>query len=358
MKTLPDRDEQIWLIEKLVDLISTRGEETYLLNPIIGLSSRFFPDRIGNNKTLSEVILKRLMGYADLSDLEYHLVVDETQPEPNEQRPAAWFNGIDGKIAMFGVNCFGYLSETQLVGGIAHEVAHAYRNHHNLVVEDPYEEELLTDLTMSFLGFDLIAMEASNQYVTDGTLFTSSVSWNKLGYLTQQSHAFLLAIHFHLKEYSKSTMKEFLSKCNLDCRKFVDDSLKLITSDETILGKLSSIKNRLNQPEYKLDDFNFQIEGSSITFEKEEDEVETFKKNKSFKKSFILFIIYIVGILFFISEFRDYFELIFTTFIISFILFAYFSIKLVSISCSKCGEKIDNFDTKICPNCQVEFKFK
>lgn len=107
--------------------------------------------------------MKRLLAYVGLPDVRVDVrrygidstVRSEQQVDGSYRHlgAAAWFGGLNGRTAYFGC-----AEETlaqsgeELVGGLAHEVAHAYRHAHRLNRPDRVEEEQLTDLTTVFLG--------------------------------------------------------------------------------------------------------------------------------------------------------------------------------------------------------------
>jgi hypothetical protein len=53
---------------------------------------------------------------------------------------------------------------------MGHEVAHAYRSHHRLQVDDRDREELLTDLTTIYLGFGILSVNNSYRFRKSGSL--------------------------------------------------------------------------------------------------------------------------------------------------------------------------------------------
>jgi hypothetical protein len=88
------------------------------------------------------------MGELDVS-LEFfeHGQVEETKTGTRCHGIAGCFFGMDGGCCRFGVNLNISPDIEQLAGVMGHEVAHAYRSHHRLQVDDRDREELLTDLT-------------------------------------------------------------------------------------------------------------------------------------------------------------------------------------------------------------------
>jgi hypothetical protein len=85
----------------------------------------------------------------------------------------------------------------ELAATLAHEVAHAWRRHHDLEVEDRLEEERLTDVATVFLGFGVLTANGSYRYRSSGgvvgLLAFTEYQHKRAGYLPPQAMSFLLA---------------------------------------------------------------------------------------------------------------------------------------------------------------------
>lgn len=108
-----------------------------------------------------------------------------------------------------GVLCFGidHLSLDQpdeLAGLLAHEVAHAWRHHHQLVDNDRALEEELTDLTTIVLGFGLLTVNNAYRERTtlhlEGGLTWTRYSAVRVGYLSAQCLSWLLAVQLEVRD--------------------------------------------------------------------------------------------------------------------------------------------------------------
>lgn len=119
---------------------------------------------------------------------------------------AAVFVGIVGNRCRFGINREQSQDAEHLVGVMSHEVAHAYRAHHRLVVPQADQEELLTDLTTVYLGFGILSTNNSFRYRSQGELHGSGVrtTWStaSTGYLPPQAFSFLLAAQLAVRDAS------------------------------------------------------------------------------------------------------------------------------------------------------------
>jgi hypothetical protein len=205
MQLLPDPEEQEWLIGALAGLVAQRGEESLVARPLVQPTSKFFPDSWSFSEEGLDRVVRRLMQFAGLGHLGIVIEVftDEQWEERTADSPrgnaAALFFGIKAGSCWFGFNADSPADEEYMAGVMAHEVAHAYRLHHQIPeAETREEEELLTDVTAVYLGFGILAANNSHRYRSAGWNdgWTSYQSWstNQAGYLTPQAFAFLLAL--------------------------------------------------------------------------------------------------------------------------------------------------------------------
>jgi hypothetical protein len=116
-----------------------------------------------------------------------------------KQGAAAWFRGIEEGCCLFGVELELVDDPERLVGALAHEVAHAWRFHHGLMVKDSELEEELTDLTTVYLGFGILTVNGTYRYRAkgddiQGSLASTQWSFAQAGYLPLEAMCFLLAV--------------------------------------------------------------------------------------------------------------------------------------------------------------------
>src|SRR5262249_41712618 len=151
------------------NLVQRRGYETLVTAPILLPQNEYFPDRWEPTVRGARRLLKRLMVYAGLGELDLRLQGYREKPvdlpgfqlhQADDHAPA-WFAGISDGCCEFGLEFDGLRHESSLVAVLAHEVAHAYRHHHDLVIQDRALEEKLTDLTTIYLGFGVFTLDAS-----------------------------------------------------------------------------------------------------------------------------------------------------------------------------------------------------
>ncbi|WP_164015040.1 hypothetical protein [Pyxidicoccus trucidator] len=207
---LPVEGERTKLLEALAELVAHRGHATLVRAPILRPHPSHFPDAWSPDANGVRAMARRLMTHAGLGAFDVHITLYENEVQlqhtasvggvgysRHKEGAAAWFAGFDGATCLFGVDQEELEDVEQLAGGLAHEVAHAYRHVNGLEVEDRQHEEQLTDLTTIFLGFGLLTTNNTFRSRASGALMGSSTvhSWSVggLGYLSPQVMSFLLA---------------------------------------------------------------------------------------------------------------------------------------------------------------------
>lgn len=209
MGRLPPSAVQQWILDELAYLVAKQGEEPFVSGRLWLPRESDFPDPWEADLRSLERLLKRLLGYVGLPDVgvsveafEGDASVDHVGLDGMAQHrhhgAAAWFGGLDGRVARFGC-AERQLSEAGegLVGVLAHEVAHAWRHVHGLVRDDRDEEECLTDLTTIYLGFGVFTVNNTHRYrtgtLTRGAQLYSQSSHSSAGYLSPEAMSFAFA---------------------------------------------------------------------------------------------------------------------------------------------------------------------
>lgn len=198
------------IIRALTTLVSKRGVETFGASPIVRPSSDFLPDAWEPTLDATSRLLRRLMLYAGL-DLDATLQTFDRSRGVYHQSTIAWFAGIEDRRALFGID-IGQLTDPQsLIASLCHEVAHAYRAQHNLVVDDQEQEEQLTDLTSIFLGFGIFAVNASERWVKktylQGNSAVTEFGGVTSGYITAEEASFAFAVQLAARGSSRRAVK-------------------------------------------------------------------------------------------------------------------------------------------------------
>lgn len=209
MQYLPNPDEREWLIRYLRKLIERAGWEHFVRAPILEPMRTWFPETWSGSVRDAHFVTQRLMHYAGLERLRVTLDGFEAFEGDDESfDTAAYFAGIRDGRAFFGVK-YDYLDDPEKAAGtMAHEVAHAWRAQHKLVVDDARDrEELLTDITTIYLGFGIFTTNNTDRFRTAGDLDVQEWSHSRVGYLPMQAMAFLLALQESARDDRQETAK-------------------------------------------------------------------------------------------------------------------------------------------------------
>jgi hypothetical protein len=209
---LPTGEHRDRLLAALANLIRRRGFETFVSAPLLLPRSEYFPERWERSLSGARRLLRRLMHYAGLGHLKVELLAwrerpvipgHSATPEGGDGHTAAWFAGIHDGTCEFGLELAQLRKEDSLVATLGHEVAHAYREHHRLVILDRDLEEKLTDLTCVYLGFGVFNVNASHVVETGGVSAAGEpllYERHSLGYLSPGELALLLAAQLAVRD--------------------------------------------------------------------------------------------------------------------------------------------------------------
>jgi hypothetical protein len=242
---LPEGAEADYLIQGLARLIELRGAEPFVAAPLLLAEPRYFPEMIAPRAQGVATLLRRLLAYAGLSptciDVEIYdetrsaLVVEEADPHAGA---AAWFMGIADGVYRFGVRENELRDEQSLIGTLGHEVAHAYRSEHRLMVPTASIEEQLTDLTTVYLGFGAFTLESSYQFKTGGydergerLLYESH--WR--GYLRPGQLAFLLGVQLAVRSLRDEPAGPVLDSLSDNQRAAVEQAMRRLSPQRELL---------------------------------------------------------------------------------------------------------------------------
>ncbi|MCP4806184.1 MAG: hypothetical protein GY913_05300 [Proteobacteria bacterium] len=144
----PPPEQQPWLVEQLRLLIEQFGVARFLHAPLV----EDLPGHAPNE------VVYALLEHAGLGSLDVSIVPMEVAPQvrvglpcrcPRSHGGGVWLLDASTDSARFAVEGLPSLPE------LGHDVAHAWREHHELCVEDTGLDERLTDLSAVYLGFGL-----------------------------------------------------------------------------------------------------------------------------------------------------------------------------------------------------------
>lgn len=183
-------------------LLASDGDRRFLRGPMLVPETRSFPDPWSPDAEGVHRLIRRIMQYAGLAAVPCAVERFVYDGDPGDgdgaqrgRHVVAFFEGVHDGVCRFGVNCAQLGDPEFLIGVLAHEVAHAYRAIHGLVVEDRDAEEELTDLTTVFLGFGVFT--TNNAHRT--RRHHGSESTRSGGYLPPQVMALALATWTHAR---------------------------------------------------------------------------------------------------------------------------------------------------------------
>lgn len=216
---LPAPDRRAWLLDALRELLRRTEWEHFVCSPIVLPRPEYFPDRWTESAAGAHRLLRRLFCFADLEELAPHVeLFDDGRPprqygethSVHHKGTAGLFLGIAGGVAYFGAAAELLADPGGITATLAHEVAHAYRAHHGLCVDELDVEEQLTDLTTIFLGFGILSANAALRHRSgfgDEGIFSHQWSVQRLGYLSPQELCFVLAAQAHVRGPARAPVR-------------------------------------------------------------------------------------------------------------------------------------------------------
>ena len=197
---------------------------------------------------------RRLLGYAGLGQYEVNIELDSDIPTSElmesdgigeshrSEGAAAWFSGIVDGTCLFGFDPVQIEDPIAILGALAHEVAHAYREHHQIAESDRKVDEPLTDLTSVYLGFGILTTNGSYQYRSGGDWDFTEYSHVRMGYLSVEHMSFLLAAQVALRDRDGSLCDVVAKQLNTNQSSWFREALGELDSDDLIA--------RLHLPEH------------------------------------------------------------------------------------------------------------
>lgn len=241
MDLLPTPHERAALLEGLACLIESRGFETFVRAPLLEPSSEFFPDPWEPSVRGVRALSLRLLRYAGLDavDASVELFGEDQESGFGERRhdgTAAWFAGIEGDTCIFGADRKQLAVGDAIVGTMCHEIAHAYREHHDIVGAHRQLEEENTDITTVYLGFGILTTNNAYRFRKSGGLSggmtTTAWSTSQVGYLSPQSMAFLLAAQSVARGLATRDVKRIAAKLEPNQRAFYRAAHRELGTDQ------------------------------------------------------------------------------------------------------------------------------
>lgn len=226
------------LLARMSALIARRGAQTYLTAPLLEPNDRCFPDPYSSDLAGLRTVARRLLRYAGLEGLAVDMYGAERASDDPLAQTSVVLTHVDERSLELGVWGIGEPEEVPLV--LAHEVARAYHElgrsvgrsdgpYRSVVLDvdaeeepdDEHEEEV--SLTACYLGFGLLVALGSHRYKAHGEIagYTAITRWvhRRLGALTPDEAAFLLAAHAVVREVDEATLEDWRGRLSVNVRK-------------------------------------------------------------------------------------------------------------------------------------------
>jgi hypothetical protein len=210
---VPTESERDALLAALGRLLDRAGPDRFLTGPIFLPCDEHFPEPFRASRRGVRRLVQRLLAYVGLSMDANVDIFDSFDPHdelddegnicPLPRGAAAYTAGIRDGRAHVVVDLRQLDALDRLVGVLAHEVTHLYREHHGMMALDRDAEEMLTDLTSLYLGFGVFVANNAYRYRTEGGLVDGAAAYNawseeRLGYLSPAALTYLLAVQLEL----------------------------------------------------------------------------------------------------------------------------------------------------------------
>lgn len=201
-------EREDWLVFETRNLIVACGADRYLSGHLVEPSPRFFPEPWAPDLESAEATTRRLLARVDLgghvANFTSYAVYDENTSDDERKTVAGWFTGLEKGVALFGINTGKLHDPEALAGVMAHEVAHAFRAHHELVHAETAVDEELTDLTSVYLGFGILTANVASRTTVERDPWTATLRRSEAGYLAVDDLCFLLALQVVVRGYEES----------------------------------------------------------------------------------------------------------------------------------------------------------
>lgn len=244
MEELVGDGEREDILDALAELVRARGASDFVHRPLLLPKDEHFPDEWRPDLDGAHAMLGRLLAWAGLGAQPFAIdfAWDGGVPSipgvaTHTKGAAACFLGVVEGALSFGLSLQGIEEPDRLVGVLAHEVAHAWRAHHGLVVDESMEEECLTDLTTVFLGMGLFTTNNTFRYRAWAEARTSYWQSERLGYLSPPAMSFALATALRVRN-SKSETAAVLEALERSQRPLVGRALEALPPTDVLRARL------------------------------------------------------------------------------------------------------------------------
>lgn len=202
-------------------------------------NNRFFPDAYrpteeGARSLFGQVC--RHYGIApDRVELRFYKVADRRAMSPQDwwQNAAGIRHNREGQ-EIVQVEESRFENPLELVATFAHELSHVLLLGEKRLTGDEEDHELVTDLTATALGFGIFLANAAHQSETTSLGTMSVVSTKSLGYMTDPSYAYALAVLSWIRYQGKPPWAKFV---RLGIRGPMLETIRWLSEDDELTGQ-------------------------------------------------------------------------------------------------------------------------
>jgi hypothetical protein len=237
---LPLPEDQVWLLKHMAGLVRQRGYEPLATAPIVKPTEQFFPDPwLGGERSLAR-LLRRLLHYAGIDDLDVRLT---THGQDHGGGPAGhdlgiWFAGITGSVCSFEAHPSSYGAGQDVVAAACRAVAHAYRRRHRLDPAGKATPQRLIDVTTVYLGFGILTTDAAQRLVPGvAGRFGSRATKTRLGALPPRAMGFLLGAQAVVRELDRKGRRQIVRHLQANQAGFFRRSVEVLREEEPAVRK-------------------------------------------------------------------------------------------------------------------------
>src|SRR5262245_44305863 len=224
------RDLELYL-DRIADVLKRGGMEPFFANPLLTPESKWFPDRWTPDLASVRRLLFRFADYAGLGNLDFEVGLIERERAPawlpaslvtsrQDDGLAALYLGTQEGTAFFGFEVEAFSDPNQLLGILAHEMAHAWRDAKGLPGKDRRVEEQLTDLTTIVLGWGILTSNAAYQFHSSGQLYgpvaRTTTEHRRTGYLPAGVMSAMVAVHAAVRGEDLRSVRRHLGATQAD----------------------------------------------------------------------------------------------------------------------------------------------
>jgi hypothetical protein len=209
---------KVWIEHRLQWLSRQFRESAFTGNPMILPTTEFFPDRFDGSDRCVRKLMDRVcvfMGVHPRSvELEFvekanrlHLVNESGEALPGA---AGTFQGGERKHRIT-LDRSEFSNSPDLIGTMAHELAHVRLLGEGRLDGSVFDNELLTDLTTVHFGMGLFLANSPRDWMSGYTQWPGS-RLSKPEYMNRPMYGWALALLAHFREEPKPSWAEHLSR--------------------------------------------------------------------------------------------------------------------------------------------------